>query len=169
MKIFIILCVGIICVISGYLLLNAKTSSLSSKIHYHAGFMVYIDGVLQDFSGDKYMNTDFCSAQHKTETPEEIRIGKAHLHDNVGNVMHVHRAGAVWGDLFNNINYAFPEGKPIAGYVNGKSVPDIFTYPIQPYDSIIITVGDSSAVDLTKTITKSHILDVEKHSEGCSV
>jgi hypothetical protein len=149
--------------------MRSKTVSPSAKIHYHAGFLVYVDGTLQDFSGDQYMNIDFCSIPHAKETPQEIQIGKAHLHDNVGDVVHVHRPGAVWGDLFTNIHYAFPAGKPIAGYVNGQAVPDILRDPIKPYDSVIITVGDSSTVDLTNMVPKSHMVDVEKHSEGCSV
>jgi hypothetical protein len=169
MKKLVIIFLCIIGVILGYIYIRTKPLSTSAKIHYHAGFLVYVDGKLQDFSGDKYMNIDFCSIPHKTETPEKIQIGRAHLHDNVGDVVHIHRAGAVWGDLFTNMHYAFPAGEPIAGYVNGQAVPDILNYPIKPYDSIIITVGDSSAVDLTKMVSRNHILDVEKHSEGCSV
>jgi hypothetical protein len=169
MKKFVIILVCFLCVILGYFYIRIKLISPPAKLHYHAGFLVYVDGKIQDFSAGKYMNIDFCSAPHTVETPQEIQIGKAHLHDNVGDVVHVHRAGAVWGDLFTNIHYTFPVGKPITGYVNGYAVPDILTYPIRSYDSIIIIVGKSSGVDLTKMVSKSHILDVERHSESCSV
>ena len=169
MRKFILFLLCIICIVLGYIILKPKSVLAPTKVHYHAGFLVYIDGTLQDFSDVKYMNRDFCSVPHTTDTPEELQIGKAHLHDNVGDVVHVHRTGGVWGDLFKNMNYTFPEGKTIMGYVNGKAVTDILNYPIKAYDSVIITVGDSSGVDLTKMVPKSHILDIEKRSEGCSV
>jgi hypothetical protein len=40
---------------------------------------------------------------------------------------------------------------------------------IKPYDSVIIIIGDTSGIDVTKTVSRSHIDDVEKRSEGCSV
>lgn len=169
MKKFVTILLFIICVIFGYIYIRTKLISSPAKLHYHAGFLVYVDGKLQDFSADKYMNLYFCSNPHPTETLQEIQIGKAHLHNNIGDVVHVHRPGAVWGDLFINMHYTFPVGKPITGYVNGHAVRNILIYPIKPYDSIIITVGKSSSIDITKIVPKSHILNVEKHSESCSL
>ena len=34
---------------------------LVADIHYHAGFRVYKDGQLQDFSGPQYMHLEMCS------------------------------------------------------------------------------------------------------------
>jgi hypothetical protein len=169
MKKIIITILCIICIILGYVYMRSKTVSTTTKIHYHAGFMVYLDGKLQDFSKDIYMNKEFCSLPHKIETPEEIQIAKAHLHDNIGDIVHVHSPGAVWGDLFANIHYSFPDGKQIIGYINGQTVPDILHYPIKPYDSIVIVIGDTSSVDRTKMVSKNHIVEVEKQSEGCSL
>jgi hypothetical protein len=136
-------------------------------IHYHAGLLVYIDGKLQDFSDNQYMNFEFCS---KTPNSDNLntQIGKAHLHDNVGDVVHIHRHGAVWGDLFKNIKYSFPKNKTVIGYSKGNEIKDIFNYPIIPYDSIIIIIGDKDKVDLNNYVTKQHILDIEKTSESCS-
>ncbi len=114
------------------------------------------------------MNIEFCSVSKAKETPEETQIGKAHLHDHVGDVVHVHRTGAVWGDLFTNIHYTFPFGEPVTGYVNGKTTQNILAYPIRAYDSVVIIVGKNSSIDFSKTVSKSHIIDVEKHSESCS-
>jgi len=169
MKKFLIIIACILCLLSVYIFFRTKPPSPAAKIHYHAGFLVYVDGVLADFSNIDYMNVDYCSNPHKTETQAEIQIGKAHLHDNVGDVVHVHRPGAVWGDLFTNIRYTFPAGKPLMGYINGQSAPDILIRPIRPYDSVIFVVGDGTNVDLTKTVSKTHMMDIEKHSEGCSV
>ncbi len=165
-KVFILLlcALGIIAVFA-----YVKTRpSPPSKIHIHAGFLVYIDGKLKDFSSDNYMNIEFCSVSKTKETPEETQIGKAHLHDHVGDVVHVHRTGAVWGDLFTNMHYAFPSGEPVVGYVNGQAVQNILIYPIRAYDTVIVVVGKNSGVDISKTVPKSHIIEVEKHSESCS-
>jgi hypothetical protein len=133
-------------------------------IHYHAGFRVYINSTLQDFSDDQYMNFAGCSLRGKSENNQEE---KAHLHDNVGEVVHVHRSGAVWGDLFNNIKFSFPTNSPITGYVNGKNVDNILSYSIKPYDSVIIIAGESSNIDLNNYVLKSQILKVEQKSESC--
>jgi hypothetical protein len=165
MKKIIILLVLILCVI-GYFFI-ARYRYDHQIIHYHAGFLVYIDGNLQDFTANKYMNFEFCSKIPNSDN-QSIQIGKAHLHDNVGDVVHVHRHGAVWGDLFINIKYNFPKNKDITGYIKGKEVKNILNYPILPNDSVILLVGNKDNVDLNKYVTKQHILDVEKTSESCS-
>jgi len=69
--------------------------------------------------------------------------------------------------LFKNIKFTFSEGKPITGYINGKQVDNIPSSLIKPYDSVIIIVGDSSGIDLTKYVSVDHIKEVEKKSESC--
>jgi len=64
-----------------FLVLINKIQSQQS-IHYHTGFLIYIDGILQDFSAQKYIEIS------------AYQIEKAHLHDNVGDVVHVHQPGA---------------------------------------------------------------------------
>jgi hypothetical protein len=153
--------------IAGFWLVNKNRQRTKLPIHYHVGFLVYIDGVLQDFSDQKYMEISACRLVKEPQTPQELQIEKAHLHDNVGDVVHVHQPGSTWQDLFTNINFTFPEGKPIAGYINGKQIENILSYPIKPYDSVIIIVGDSSGIDLSKYVTVEYIKEVEKKSESC--
>jgi len=62
-----------------------------TKIHYHAGFQVYVDGVKQDFSADKYMKVDPCTIAPKTAA--DVQLDKGHLHDKVGDVVHIHTTG----------------------------------------------------------------------------
>ena len=100
------------------------------EVHYHAGFLVYVDGVKQDFSDTKYMHVEACDEEgHEVEEDEQLE--KAHLHDGVGDVVHVHRNDATWKDLFTNIRYEFPSAQEVAGYVNGVRVENILKEPIK--------------------------------------
>ena len=126
-----------------------------------------IDGKQIDFSGIKYMSLRPCEEHKGRQSKEEIVHEMAHLHDNIGYVVHSHREGAVWGDLFRNINYSFDTTKPIKGYVNGKQVTDIFSYPVNAYDSVVILVGTSKNSLVSKAITKQQIETVEKNSLDC--
>ena len=50
-----------------------------SEVHYHAGFQVYIDDELQDFSDVKFMHIEPCSEEeHEEETEEHKQIELAH-------------------------------------------------------------------------------------------
>jgi hypothetical protein len=134
------------------------------EIHYHAGFKVFVNGYQQDFSEDRYMNFTLCTLRGKSENNQ---LEKAHLHDNTGDVVHVHRKGAVWGDLFTNINYSFPPNVPVIGYINHRKIENILAYPIKPYDSVIIVAGDASNIDLNAYVTLNQIRETEKKSETC--
>lgn len=76
------------------------------KIHYHAGVVVFQNNKKLNFSKLKYMSLEPCVLNKKEEdSAEDIQIEKAHLHDNVGDVVHVERTGAIWRDLFTNIHF----------------------------------------------------------------
>lgn len=122
-------------------------------MHYHAGFVVYVDGVKQDYSGYQYMNYTPCSEHEEKKSPEEEQVEKAHLHEGVGDVVHVHRSGAVWGDLFNNIGVELAEQ------------PEILSQKIEPNSSVVITIGNK--VDSPEYVTQERIKEVEAKSELC--
>jgi hypothetical protein len=136
--------------------------------HYHAGFQVYVDGALVDFSGSQYMKEAPCVVPG-TKIKEDEQMEKAHLHDGVGNVVHSHRTRAKWGDLFKNIQYTFDAQKPIVSFVNGHEVKNILKYPIEAYDSVVILVGSHGELNsyLEKSVTKAQIITVEGKSENC--
>jgi hypothetical protein len=140
-----------------------------TEIHYHAGFLVYVDGKLQDFSDIRYMKINPCTVEGEEEAhaPEDEQIEKAHLHEEVGDVVHVHRFEAKWKDLFTNVNFAFPPGKTISGYREGTTVENILDAPIGANESVIIVVGNPAGVNLNDYVTPEHIKDVESKSESC--
>lgn len=141
---------------------------LKEPVHFHAGFQVYKDDVLQDYSGLEYMHVKPCGEdEHSGLSAEEEQIEKAHLHDNNGNVVHVHREGVVWGDLFRNMKV---EVNPQEVYVNGRIFEGNFLdYPIKAFDSIVIFEGENTGVEekLVNAVTKEYIVQAEKKSENC--
>ena len=149
---------------------NVKNAPDEPEIHYHAGFQVYVNNELQDFSGLEFMKLTPCSDHHAEDlTPDQEQLEKAHLHDANGDVAHVHRESPTWGDLFANMEYEFPDDSRVA-YVNGERLEsDFLDYPIEADDSVVIFVGTNSAIDdkLEHAVTLDRIRDVENLSEDC--
>ncbi len=134
-------------------------------LHYHAGFRVYIDGQLQDYSDYKYMIFVTCSEHDEKKSKAEEQIEKAHLHDGVGDVVHVHRAGSTWGDLFKNIQVELPVDKGLFGYINGVQNEDILNAPIKAYNTAIFVLGEDDASHDKEIVSEEHIKEVEAKSE----
>lgn len=139
-------------------------------IHYHAGFVVIKNNKQVDFTNIKYMHTKPCGNNtHTHEDPEEEQIEKAHLHDYVGDVVHVHRHDAMWGDLFKNLKYSIKYAD-VTAYINGQKISDMQHYPIKAYDSLVIFIGKNDVkAGFSKAIKKSHVQEVEKKSDNCGV
>lgn len=133
--------------------------------HTHAGFRIYLNGVLQDYSDPKYMNYTLCSEHDEQKTPVEEQMERAHLHDQVGDVVHVHRAEATWGDLLANINVDL--GEDLSAYVNGEKVADIFDQEITAYSTAIFVLGEDNQVLGKEVIPIERIKQVESASELC--
>lgn len=137
------------------------------EIHYHAGFKVYVEGKLEDFYQIKYMSVLACENDEEAEHEENEQLEKAHLHDKVGDVVHVEAEGAKWKDLFQNINYRFDKPKELTGFINGKKVENILNFPIKSYDSVIIFSGNVNEKLLPSAVSKERIKEVEKMAENC--
>jgi hypothetical protein len=139
-------------------------------IHFHAGFVVINDGQNVDFSADRFMHVKSCSLdEHQDPTPEELQIEKVHLHNNIGDVAHIHKPEATWGDLFTNLSYPLPAAS-FSASLNQEAVTDILSAPIQPYDSLVLIVGlasPSASIYFDNAVTIEHIQDAEAKSETC--
>lgn len=139
------------------------TSKKQEKVHYHAGFLVYIDGILQDYSDTKFMHIEPCVVEGVAHEEDE-QLEKAHLHDNVGDVVHVHRNSAKWKDLFVNLGITLPQNAPITVYT--EATTGTLNDPITPYESVIIIVGENKNKEMPY-ITREHIEETERNSESC--
>jgi hypothetical protein len=162
--------IGIVILIAGTVILQ-KTIIKPKDVHFHAGFQVYVDDKLQNFSDFAYMHEKPCTVNGKplpgSNTNEQEE--KAHLHDQIGDVVHVHRESATWNDLFINIKYPI-DPKNSVGYINAKKDIDFLNRKIEPYDSLVVFIG-KHADDrkyLKTAVTKDRIKQIEKKSETCS-
>lgn len=167
MKKVILLFSLVTAIVASVLVYKLQPQDNNHPIHYHAGFVVFVDGVRQDYTDFKYMNFIPCSEHTNKKTPEEEQIEKAHLHDSIGDVVHVHREEAYWKDLFKNIKVTFPDNAPIVAYRDETKIENILNEPITPDDSIVIIVGDETKVKTYDYVTRDHIKDVESQSELC--
>lgn len=62
------------------------------QVHHHANFAVFIDEKQWDFTKDIYME-EISRCNITTDVKPEDRI---HLHENKGNLVHVHMAASTW-------------------------------------------------------------------------
>jgi len=166
-----LLAVAVIIVVNSSGRMYANDYPIKQDPHIHAGFIVVKDGQLQDFSDPMYMKIEPCALDsHDDLTPEEQQLEKAHLHDGVGDVVHVHREGATWGDLFENAGISFDED--LITYINGNPYEgNIYNKEIESYESLVIFEGDEPLDKesyLDQSITRERIEEVEKISESCS-
>lgn len=135
------------------------------KVHYHAGFVVFQNNKKINFSDNKYMNIMPCSTDDSALT-EDPQLEKAHLHDNVGDVIHVEQKDPKWKDLFTNIHYPI-DYKTTTAYINGQKVNNFQSQTIHPYDSAVIFIGNNDKKHLKEAVTKKHIIEKETTSESC--
>lgn len=140
------------------------------KTHYHAGFIVIKDNQIVDFSKPEFMSFTPCvvAGAKEEETPEQLQIEKAHLHDEIGDVIHIEEDNAKWGDLFTNLHYPINYSETTA-YINSKKVPNIQNMPIRHYQSAVIFIGASDGAQkfLSQAVTKEHIKEAAAKSKDC--
>ena len=139
-------------------------------VHYHAGFIVVKDNRQENFADFKFMKFEPCTVDNGNnhqESEEDKQLEKAHLHDNIGDVVHVERNGAKWKDLFTNIKYGLNYSEAEA-YINGNKVSGFQNRPIEAYDSLVVFIGTRNDFDqfLSKTVTREHIQEAESKDEG---
>jgi hypothetical protein len=156
----------LIIVIAALMVLVTPYAPKSNHPHLHAGFQVYRNNVMADFSQIKYMHLDACGERTHLESENE-QMEKAHLHNQVGDVVHVHRNEVVWGDLFNNLNYLLDS--TATAYINDQIIAEIEVYPIYANDSLVLFEGENEDIEskLSEAVTINRILEVESMVESC--
>ena len=72
------------------------------QVHYHANFAVYINGQREQFKGQQYyQEVAVCSSTNAITLPQQ----RAHMHDNINDVVHVHDHAVTWGQFFDNLGW----------------------------------------------------------------
>lgn len=144
-----------------------KNQLTSAKAHYHAGFIVFQNNKKLNFSDSKYMFIEPCALNQKSsDSTAVIQIKKAHLHDNVGDLVHIEHVGAKWQDLFININFPINYSS-VVGYINGKKIFNFQTQSIHPYDSLVVLIGKNDSKFLKQAVTKDYMIKMAKKSTTC--
>lgn len=146
------------------------------EVHYHAGFQIYVDDVLQDFSTLEYMEMAPCGVPGSEDEDAEAHL--LDLHNGVGDVVHVHAEGVTWNDLLSYLQehqQFAPENlsvKGVMGYVNGEERMDLRDELIKPYDSAVIIIGYASGEiedKLAVAVKQPRILEAEAQKENCGL
>ncbi len=118
-------------------------------IHYHANFAVFINNTKVNFSDPSYMHLAPCVADYTI-----ISFNKrdnVHLHDQVGNVVHVHQGKIVWNDLFKSIKYDLFKGtsanpkNTLNIYLNEKKVDKtVLNQTISKQSKLLFSVDEQT-------------------------
>jgi hypothetical protein len=70
-------------------------------IHYHANFGLYINGQKEDFKNPLYYSETGMCTLSKVMTPAT----RAHMHDNIDDVIHVEDHAVTWGNFFTGLGW----------------------------------------------------------------
>lgn len=153
---------------------SLETDSQTQDIHLHAGFIVVKDNQTVDFSAPQYMHFAPCNEdeEHQDQLdPQHEQEEKAHLHSDIGDVVHVHRPNAVWADLFTNLSYPLTQDQITVAFSNSQPVKDILSAPITADESVVIVIGSTTlSDDELQSLAPSleHIQEVATLSETCA-
>lgn len=144
-------------------------SKQHDDVHYHAGFSVFVDGVLQDYSGAQFMKISPCLLDEDHEHDFSDVTERIHLHNGVGTVVHVHAEGVTWRQLFESVQIAHLLDREVYTYRNGEPAPELLDAVVMPYESVIFAFGnDVSETEREQgTVTKAQIDHAEAQVEAC--
>ncbi len=126
---------------------------IDTPFHIHADLLVLLNGNPLDLTLDRYQSTE-----------NNILSLEVHLHDNKGNVIHVHSEGVTLGRFFETLGMRLTanclaldtgarfcdaqisaedsQGLRFAVLVNGEKIVEPETYIIDDLDRILIYLGE---------------------------
>jgi len=128
------------------------------EVHYHANFAVFVDGERLPFDTFTFYEEIESCGGLGVENPK-IR---AHMHDQVNHVVHVHDNGVSWGHFFANLSYfngdtvfktdsatyVEDDDTEIRFLLNDKEVQTTANRPIGNEDVLLVSIGDPSDEEL---------------------
>ena len=152
------------------------------EVHYHANFAVYNDGKQEQFSNPLlYEEISECSISTEKKPGE-----RAHLHENIKDVVHVEDSAVTWGNFFQNINWNVSdkyldtsedllvntETKKVTYVLNGEEVSNITNKVIGDKDRLLVSYGSSTKDELSKQFdtvaTTAEKYNITKDPASCS-
>lgn len=163
--------------------IRIATYRTEPRVHYHANFAVYINGQQEQFKNPMYYTEieESCTENGRM-TPHE----RAHMHDNINNVVHVEDSAVTWGQFFQNLGWVVDPGairsadnlylpdaqNNITFMLNGQPVDNVVRTVISDQDRLLVNYG-SQATDSLQTKYKTvpstaHNYDVTQDPKSCS-
>lgn len=131
-----------------------------AETHYHANFAIYVNGKREPFNNPLiYEELNSCSV----ETVEVMTPGeRAHMHDNVNDVVHVEDDAVTWGNFFQNIDWtvnsryidnsekvmASDDTNKVSFILNGQEISDPTSRVINSKDRLLVSYGASTKDEL---------------------
>lgn len=130
----------------------------TNEVHYHANYAVFVDGERLPFERFTFYEEIQSCGGNGVNSPK-IR---AHMHDQVSHVVHVHDNGATWGHFFANLGFVngdtvfktdagtFVESDEvdIRFILNGEEVQTTANRTIEDLDVLLISIGQPTDEDL---------------------
>ena len=160
---------------------------MPDTVHYHANFAVFVNGQQEQFKGPRYYEeTDIAAASTCTVGTAENPNERAHMHDNINNVVHVEDHLVTWGNFFQNLRWGIgsdylatadrvltPDANnTLVFMLNGKKVDDISNMIIGDQDKLLVSYGPNSSNQLKQEYgsIKNNALkyDQEQDPASCS-
>lgn len=164
--VFAIIALGSLGVWIGYTKYGVfREAQHDDKVHYHAGFQIYQDGELLDFSDPEFMYLGSCGDMGSSGSLRD----KVHLHDRIGDIIHIHASGVTWSDMFQSLGLAEELDTIVAQSIDGEVVPLNMESTIQPYQSAVFVIGSGEIVTLDDNrVSEEYIREVEEQTVSCS-
>lgn len=151
-------------------------------VHYHANFAVYVDGKQEQFSNPLlYEEISECSISTDKKPGE-----RAHLHENIKDVVHVEDSAVTWGNFFQNINWNVSDKyldtsdvllvntdtKKVTYILNGEEVSNITNKVIGDKDRLLVSYGTATKDEINKQFsnvaTTAEKYNITKDPASCS-
>ena len=154
--------------------------------HYHANFAVYINGKREEFKSPLYYQEIAACTAHGPIQPAQ----RAHMHDDINSVIHVHDEGVTWDQFFENIGwylgpnfiqdnqqhmYVESDNNKLNLVLNGQNLTDLTSLSnvvIKDQDRLLVSFGniDSSTLDKEyKSVpATAHHYDITKDPASCA-
>jgi len=155
-------------------------------VHYHANFALYINGQREEFKGaGYYTEIEMCTLANTVQPSQ-----RAHMHDNVNDVIHVEDHAVTWGQFFNNLGWVIgptfitsPDGtayyekgvNKLNLVLDGQDYTDfggVQNTVIKDTDKLLVSFGDESSANLKQQYSAipstAQKYDTTKDPASCS-
>jgi hypothetical protein len=154
--------------------------------HYHANFALYINGQREEFKAAHYYEEVAACTLHGTIQPAQ----RAHMHDEINDVVHVHDDAVTWQQFFNNIGWSLgpnfiqddtrslhvaDDTNKLNIILNGQNLTDLTSMAnevIKDEDRLLISFGDIDDKTLDKEFKSvpatAHHYDITPDPASCA-